>query len=42
MKARAKREGPLKVDLAFEEAIRRALQVKPPPEGWSAVDYGRP
>lgn len=38
MKARVKREGPLRVDLAFDEAIVLALQVKPPSEGWSAVE----
>lgn len=38
MKQKATREGPLKVPLAFDEAIRRALQVKPPPEGWPAYE----
>ena len=31
---KAKREGRLKLDLPFEEAIRRAVQVKPPAQGW--------
>jgi hypothetical protein len=33
MIAKPKREGPLKVPLPFDEAIARALWVKPPPEG---------
>ncbi len=32
---RPKRNGPVKVDLPFDEAIRRALRVPPPPEGWA-------
>jgi hypothetical protein len=32
---RAPREKPVSVPLNFEEAIRRALRVKPPPEGWA-------
>ena len=35
---KAKREGPLKVPLSFDEAMRRAVQVKPPPEGWAAYE----
>ena len=38
MSAKAKREGPVRVPLAFDEAIRRVLQVKPPPEGWAAYE----
>jgi hypothetical protein len=34
----ASREKPVSVPLPFEEAIRRALQVKPPPEGWTEDD----
>jgi len=34
MKPKPKREGPLSVPLDFDEAMRRALKVKPPPEGW--------
>lgn len=32
------REGPLKVPLKFDEAMRRALQVKPPGEGWKEYE----
>lgn len=39
MSGKPKREGPLKMPLHFDEAIRRALKVKPPPEGWK--DYER-
>lgn len=38
MKAGSKREGPLKVDLPFDEAIRRAFKVTPPPEGWAEYE----
>lgn len=38
MTAKPKREGPLKVPLPFDEAIKRALQVKPPAEGWKAYE----
>ena len=34
MKEKPTREGPLKVPMKFDEAIKRALTVKPPPEGW--------
>ena len=34
MKVKA-REGRLSVPFDFDEAIRRALQVKPPVEGWA-------
>ena len=30
-----KREGPLKISLKFDDAIKRAVNVKPPPEGWA-------
>lgn len=33
MTATTKREGPLKVPHKFDEAIKRALGVTPPPEG---------
>lgn len=33
-KPKGKNEGPLSVPVEFDEAIRRAMQVKPPPEGW--------
>jgi hypothetical protein len=35
MKSKPKREGLLSVPLDFDEAMRRALKVKPPPEGWA-------
>ena len=35
MKAKAKCDEPLKVPLEFDEAMRRAAQVKPPAEGWT-------
>jgi hypothetical protein len=39
MQPKAKqREGRVSVPLDFDEAIRRALQVKPPPEGWRAYE----
>lgn len=34
MKPKAKHERPLKIDMGFDDAIKRALTVKPPPEGW--------
>ncbi|MGO8841742.1 MAG: hypothetical protein ACLQF1_11585 [Methyloceanibacter sp.] len=37
-KAKPKREGPLSVPMKFDEAIKRALTVKPPPEGWTAYE----
>lgn len=37
-KPRARREGPLKVHLEFDEAIARAARVKPPPGGWAAYE----
>jgi hypothetical protein len=42
MKTRAKtttREGPVKIAMTFDEAIKRTLQVKPPREGWA--QYGK-
>ncbi len=39
MTAKAKsREGPLKIPMKFDDAIERALQVKPPAEGWSEYE----
>ena len=42
MKAQRKptssQEGPLKVDRPFDDAIGRALTVKPPAGGWSAYE----
>jgi hypothetical protein len=37
-KTKSKREGPLSVPMKFDEAIKRALGVKPPPEGWSEYE----
>jgi hypothetical protein len=34
-KPKPTRDGPLSIPLPFDEAIQRALQVKPPPEGWA-------
>ena len=36
------REGNLKLDVPFEEAIRRAVQIKPPAEGWGIRKKGKP
>ncbi len=38
MKGTPKREGPLKINMPFDEAIGRALKVKPPPEGWAKYE----
>jgi type I restriction enzyme M protein len=38
MKAKTKNEGPLKIDMKFDDAIKRALTVKPPPEGWDEYE----
>ena len=35
MKAKAKHKEPIKVPLEFDEAMRRAVKVKPPSEGWT-------
>jgi hypothetical protein len=40
MKVKAKREGSLKVDRPFDEAMARALRVKPPLEGWKEYERG--
>lgn len=34
-KRKPKQEGPLSIPLDFDEAMRRAMKVKPPPEGWA-------
>jgi hypothetical protein len=36
--ARLAAEGPLKVPMRFDEAIKRALTVKPPEEGWKEYE----
>jgi hypothetical protein len=38
MTAKAKNEGPLKIDMKFDDAIKLALSVKPPPEGWDEYE----
>jgi hypothetical protein len=42
MKSRPKpasaQDGPLKVDRPFDDAIARALKVKPPAGGWAAYE----
>lgn len=38
MKDKPKREGALKIPMSFDDAIRRAMTVKPPPEGWPAYE----
>lgn len=35
MKAKSTRDEPLKIPLKFDDAIKRAVTVKPPPEGWA-------
>ena len=35
MKAKAKGDEPLEIPLEFDKAMRRAVEVKPPPEGWT-------
>jgi len=37
-KAKPKREGPLSIPLKFDDAIKRVLTVKPPPEGWAEYE----
>lgn len=41
MTGKPKRVGPLKVPLPFDEAISRALRVKPPPEGWKNYERAK-
>lgn len=39
MKAKPKaKRGPLNIPMKFDEAIKRALTVKPPPEGWAEYE----
>jgi hypothetical protein len=38
MKEKTKREGSLTINLPFEDAIKRALKVKPPAEGWAEYE----
>ena len=37
MKSKQRRDKPVHVPLPFDEAIRRALKVPPPPEGWGSL-----
>lgn len=37
-KPAAAQDGPLKVDRPFDDAITRALRVKPPAGGWAAYE----
>jgi hypothetical protein len=41
MTGKPKREGPLKVPIPFDEAIRRALKVKPPQGGWKTFERAK-
>lgn len=36
--ATSKQDGPVKVPFEFDSAIRRAMKVKPPAEGWSKYE----
>ena len=36
--SKSTREGALKIPMKFDEAIKRALKVKPPREGWAAYE----
>jgi hypothetical protein len=38
MTEKRKNEGPLRVPLKFDDAIKRALSVRPPPEGWEQYE----
>jgi len=35
---RASKEGPLKIPMKFDEAMKLALNVKPPQEGWKEYE----
>lgn len=37
-KPQSTREGPLKIPFKFDDANKRALKVKPPPEGWAEYE----
>ena len=39
--SRGTHEGPLHVPFQFDDAIRRVLKVKPPPEGWKEYERKR-
>ena len=38
MKTGGKREEGLKIPLPFDQAMKLAVQVRPPPEGWKAYE----
>lgn len=38
MKAKAKHEGPLKIPMPFDAAMKLAVGIKPPPEGWAQYE----
>lgn len=38
MKVKTTHERPVKVEMDFDEAVKRALTVKPPPEGWAEYE----
>lgn len=38
MKDRGKHEGPLKINMKFDDAIKLSLAVKPPSEGWAEYE----
>lgn len=38
MSQKAKREGPLSIPMKFDDAIKRAIAVKPPAEGWAEYE----
>lgn len=36
-KPKSTREGPLKIPMKFDDAIKSVMTVKPPPEGWAGI-----
>lgn len=38
MAKKMRHEGPLKIPMKFDDAIRHALKVKPPEEGWAEYE----
>lgn len=39
-KSQSTREEPLKIPFRFDDAIKRALKVNPPAEGWAEYERG--
>ena len=37
-KRKSTRDAPLKIPLKFDDALRRAVKVKPPPGGWAEYE----